>query len=76
MPDDTLNSEIPRRLLSKRDLRSRGHGSDATIYRKVRRGDLPPPVVLSASRVAWWEHEIVEVEDRLPRRTYGPSEAA
>jgi predicted DNA-binding transcriptional regulator AlpA len=45
--------------LSRRQLAERLSVSSVTLWRMVRRGDLPPPTRISLGRVAWAEPTIV-----------------
>ena len=50
------------RLLSYRDLESLGYGSRVTIWRKVRLGEFPKPLIenVDHARRKWRESDIVE----------------
>jgi prophage regulatory protein len=45
--------------------------SRVTIWRKVRAGQFPTPIELSANRIAWAESEVAAWQESRPRRTYG-----
>lgn len=48
-----------------------GFGSRATIWRAVRRGDFPKPVVIGRNSIGWHADEIEAWVAALPRRGYG-----
>lgn len=48
---------IPR-YIRRRELAQATGLSEATLFREVTRGNLPPPVRLSPGRVAWPEDQI------------------
>jgi prophage regulatory protein len=45
--------------------------SRASIWRKVRAGQFPAPIELSANSIGWPEREVAAWQTGLPRRTYG-----
>lgn len=47
------------RLVTVRELTTRSTLSRSTIWRKVQTGDLPPPIQLTPTRIAWRESQIV-----------------
>ena len=47
--------------------------SRTTIWRRVRAGTLPPPVALGPNSVGWFDDEIQEAQDSLPRVNYAPN---
>ena len=44
--------------------------SRTTIWRRVRAGTLPPPVALGPQARGWYEDEIQEAQESLPRVSY------
>jgi prophage regulatory protein len=44
--------------------------SRSTIWRKVRKGDFPPPIQLSDNSIGWPESLIKEWREKCVRRTY------
>lgn len=58
--------QIPR-LIASREVRARTSLSRATIWRRVRAGEFPPPVRIGSSRIAWRESEVnAWIEAQMP----------
>lgn len=65
---------ISRRLLKEKlgDVRL----SDTTLWRMVKRGEIPPPIRISAGRVAWIESEVDHaIAIKAAQRNYTPEAA-
>jgi prophage regulatory protein len=45
--------------------------SRVSIWRKVREGQFPAPIEISANTIGWPESEIAQWQASRPRRTYG-----
>ena len=45
--------------------------SRTTIWRRVRTGKFPPPVVLGPNAIGWPDSAVAEWLEARPRRTYG-----
>jgi prophage regulatory protein len=45
--------------------------SRVSIWRKVRTGQFPAPIELSANSIGWPESDIAKWQASRPRRTYG-----
>ena len=56
-----------RLILSKELRRFFGDCSDATLWRKMKSGAIPPPIKLANNLNAWWLSEIHAAIDALPR---------
>lgn len=54
----STNVGNPSRLINGREVQTRTSLSRATIWRRIRAGEFPPPVRLGANRVAWREAEV------------------
>ena len=48
-----------------------GFGSRTTIWRAVRSGHFPPPVIVGSNSICWRADEIEAWVNALPRRRYG-----
>lgn len=60
------------RLLRLREVISTlGFGSRTTIWRAVKRGDFPQPVIIGRNSIGWRADEIEAWVAALPRRGYG-----
>ncbi len=59
------------RMLRPTEVMARTGLSRTTIWRRVRAGKFPPPVVLGEQSIGWPESIIDEWCDSRPRRTYG-----
>lgn len=68
------------RIVKTPELTEMGFGSRTTIYRKVKSGDFPPPVILTPkgkqARIGWRLSEIEAYVAALPRRVSGGPESA
>jgi prophage regulatory protein len=53
-----------------------GFGSRTTIWRAVRRGDFPAPVIVGSNSICWRADEIDAWVNALPRRSYGAAPKA
>jgi prophage regulatory protein len=68
-----LQKDSPLTFLRLPEVKRRVGLSRSEIYRKVKAGDFPRPVKLSAQASAWVEHEIAAwCEERLSARTDSP----
>jgi prophage regulatory protein len=47
------NPSHPRRLIGLKQVQGLVPFSRSTIYSKIRSGDFPPPIKISANRIAW-----------------------
>ncbi len=59
------------RMLRPTEVMARTGLSRTTVWRRVRAGQFPPPVVLGEQSIGWPESVINEWCDSRPRRTYG-----
>ena len=59
------------RMLRPTEVMARTGLSRTTIWRRVRAGKFPPPVVLGEQSIGWPESIIDEWGNSRPRRTYG-----
>ena len=62
---------MARFLISAHEVGRRTGDSRTTIWRKVRDGMMPAPVVTGSQSRKWFEDEIEAYLESLPRRTYG-----
>lgn len=53
-----------------------GFGSRTTIWRAVRRGEFPQPLIIGRNSICWRADEIEAWVNALPRRRYGGGSAA
>lgn len=53
-------------LLTERQLLTKLNISRATLWRKVRSGEFPPPVQISIGRKGWKESDVAEWIDSRP----------
>ena len=58
-------------ILRIADVTARTGHSRVGIWRKVRAGQFPAPIELSANTIGWPEGEIAAWQSSRPRRTYG-----
>ena len=47
--------------------------SRTTLWRRIRAGEFPAPVKTGPNSIAFYEDEIDEVQENLPRVTYAPA---
>jgi len=50
--------------------------SRTTLWRRVRAGEFPAPVKTGANCTAFYENEVDEAQESLPRVSYAPSPEA
>ena len=65
-----------RRILRAPEVMERVGKSRVQIWRDVKAGKFPAPVVLGPNSIGWFEDEIANHQAQLPRRTYGGDQAA
>ena len=72
-PKTSLKRNIihPQTVMKRLGIKSR-----ATIWNRVRAGSLPAPVDVGGGQIGFYEDEIDDLIDNLPRVSYAPTEAA
>ena len=66
-----LQQKPPHKILRPKEVSKRIQKSRVTLWRDVRAGTFPPPIVLGPNSIGWYEHEIEDWLESRPRRTYG-----
>ena len=72
----SLKHSPGRRLVSAKQVMARMGWSRTTLWRRVRAGEFPAPVKTGLKSVDWFEDEVDEVQENLPRVTYAPEPEA
>ena len=68
--------ELTKLISAKEVLKLTGYKSRTTLWRRVRAGDFPKPIALSAHTTRWKKKEVDEWINNLPKLQYGgPKEA-
>ena len=76
MPKEHSPSRSGRRLLSTRQVMVRMNWSRTTLWRRVRAGQFPAPVETGLNSRGFYEDEIDEAQESLPRAKYAPEPEA
>lgn len=69
-------SRTGRTLLSTRQVMVRMNWSRTTLWRRVRAGKFPAPVETGLNSRGFYEDEVDEAQENLPRVDYAPKETA
>lgn len=66
-----------RLLLRTRQVLERMGWSRTTLWRRVRAGEFPAPVMTGKNgRIAWYDDEVDAAQEKLPRVNYAPGPEA
>lgn len=65
-----------RHLLSAKQVMTRMGWSRTTLWRRVRAGEFPAPVQTGPNSVDWFDDEVDEAQENLPRVNYAPAPEA
>ena len=61
-----------RRIIRRKEVMAKTGKSHPTIWRGIRNGTFPAPIVLGPNSVGWYEHEIDAWLASRPRVNYAP----
>ena len=67
----SLEHSTTKQMLRPREVVKRVGLSRTTLWRMVKSGNFPPPVVLGQNSIGWRSGDIEIWEANRPRRTYG-----
>lgn len=67
-------SETVKLISAKEVLKLTGYKSRTTLWRRVKAGDFPKPIALSAHTTRWRQEDIDDWIDELPIVTYCPND--
>ncbi len=68
----SLEHSLGRRLLSAKQVMTRMGWSRTTLWRRVCAGEFPAPVKKGANSIAFYEDQVNEAQENLPRVSYAP----
>ena len=72
----SLEHSPGRRMLRPKQVMARMGWSRTTLWRRVRAGEFPAPVKIGASSIAFYEDEVDDNQENLPRVNYAPEPEA
>ncbi len=70
-----MTPEALRRIIRAKKVSEQTGKSRVQIWRDVRAGRFPPPIILGPNSIGWYEDEISFWLENRPRRTYGAESA-
>ena len=72
----SLEHSPGRRLLPTKQVLGRMGWSRTTLWRRVRAGEFPAPVRTGPNSIAWYDDEVDDAQQNLPRVSYAPEPEA
>ncbi len=72
----SLEHSPGRRLVSAKQVMARMGWSRTTLWRRVRDGTFPAPFQTGPNSIAWYDDEVDDAQENLPRVNYAPEPEA